>query len=616
MVLPRSLTLKVALGLLLAWNLALRLWFAADEPTARRWFDEQYHVANVSRLLETGEHRPDNFFYGAAGYLPQAWMLRALQGVGGAGPGDGFVRPGERDLVPAGYLLCRLVVVVYGMAGLWLVFLVGQAMFGPREGLLALLLTGASTRHLQASAVFKPDGLLVLCTLLAFLWTLRAVRSPRVGNHILCGVAIGLATATKLTGWTASIPLALAAVSNRHGAVTRGRRLLWLVAAAVTSVAVYLAFNPYLGATLSALSSNHWHYEKTSQASRLDALIASAGYLFDAEFLGPIPGAAAAAGALMLASSLLRGGAEGARRTERWLLLAYPLAFWLLYCATTSRAKPNQFVVVVPFAALWAAFALVAAWDRVADRLPARPRALAAAAAALLVAGVAAPASFRFAREQVVPTTAELVARHLQASLPEPVADRTVVTRAGDGYLPRHRARLEAAVIAVDSATEAARLSELADAVVLVGEADRGQRGGIQEFRPGLLRSRGPRLALVTRPLEYRGALRLPAPSFLQPRPRILRVPLPEGVAPGEIVSLRLRLSTRPGKLVPERALAGGAEVPFERSSASDGPLRFVSARFRVPERERTVALAFAPMAPPVEKVTIDLVLWSAPVDR
>jgi 4-amino-4-deoxy-L-arabinose transferase-like glycosyltransferase len=606
--------IRAALAAWLLWSLLLRLAFAWPDPTERRWIDERFNVANVVRHLATGELRPENFYYGTASWLPQAWLLAGLERLGLTDSDPSLRTTAGNDLAPRGYHLMRLTMVVYGLLSLGLVFLLGRHLLGPHEALLATILVGSSLRHIQASAVFKPDILLLVGTLAAVLWACRALERPSLGRWALAGLAVGLATAAKLTGWIVALPVALACLV----APPRWpQRLQALAVAGGCAAAHYWAWNPWLEATLAALRENQGHYRHTATGTHLEVLLQTAGYPFDAHFLGPVLGALALLGVGLLVRQVCDPNQPRSARVGRALVVLYPLAFWLLYALSSPRAKPNHFLQVLPFLALWAAAALLWAWQRFAA-LPMRgwlPQAV-AGLALLAVTAVPVTASKTWVYQEAVPTTQEVVARYLQRALGEPLADRLVVVEATAGPLPRRKVGLVPAVLAVPPVDEAdPELRLLADAwVAPAGTPELGVAAPV--FGPQLLRSRGPALAVERRELALLGEVPLAETAFARPQPRLWLLDLPPTLAANEVVSLRLTVSTRPGKLIPAELRLGGAPLPFASATAPLPAQRYLSARFRVPATDRHLALQFEGAVPPPGRVQVELLRWSEPRQR
>lgn len=547
---------RVALGVLLALAFALRAWHGGVGLDSTRYFDERFSLHNVEAVLRGGGLTPVNAYYPGLSYLPQTAVLAVSEALA-RWTGDGrfaVFGPGGA-FSPLAYRLCRLLSALYGVLSLWLLFRIGRRLFSPAVGLAAALLLAAVPTHVVASAIFKPDVLVVLLTLLAFDWSLTAVERGGAGRYLLAGAGIGLAVAAKYTGAGAALPLVAGVLVGgglRRSPTARWRLLGRLALAAAAAVAAFALLNPALTVVVDFLPELLEIYQrKGAQAgsSHLAVLVAEGRYLL--RHHGVVVIAVAAAGLGGLAVRALRGGDAGERRRLA-MLLAYPLGYSLLYAAATTLFKGQNYLAVTAFTSLAAAWLLVAAWRRLADRLPALGR-RSAMAAAWVVAAVAAgwllAPSVRVTYAEAVPATARQAVELLAARL-APVALREVVVERDDErplWVAVGGSR--AATVAVDGfAGLDPAVLDRADAEVFPAarldgpEADVYLRrlaaagpAAVTRLDPGLLRAHGPALIVVVHPWRAAGE---PAPLPLSAEGAgRLAAPLP-ATAPGELVSL------------------------------------------------------------------------------
>jgi hypothetical protein len=213
----------IALALLLAWSLALRVWLATPRLDGSRFWDESYGVYNVYGLLARGQLRPLNGYHPGLSYLPQAALLGASEGLHRLTGRPAFaVIAGEKELTPTGYLLCRLVQALAGTLSLYLTFSIGRRLASPGVGLAAALFLALVPWHLRQSVIFKPDIELVACSLLALRASLAAADRPDGRTSLAAGAAVGLALAAKFNAAPAAVPLGIALLGG--GGWRRGRR--------------------------------------------------------------------------------------------------------------------------------------------------------------------------------------------------------------------------------------------------------------------------------------------------------------------------------------------------------------------------------------------------------
>ena len=171
-------TIAWLLAALLLWSAAPRFWLITVEPHAGRLWDERFTVANVASILERGPFRPQNYWYGSLSYLPQVAAVAAAESARDAL--DGVVpalrTPDGWGFTSAGYVLSRAFQAVYGLLSIALTYLLGRRLFSAGVGLGGAFILAASPRHVHSSSVLKPDILLALLTLAAFLGIVAAIR--------------------------------------------------------------------------------------------------------------------------------------------------------------------------------------------------------------------------------------------------------------------------------------------------------------------------------------------------------------------------------------------------------------------------------------------------------
>jgi hypothetical protein len=620
-------TIVWLLAVLLLWSALPRFWLITVEPGPSRLWDERFTVANVALILQRGAFDPQNYWYGSLSYLPQ---LAAVAAVEWARDAFGAPLPAPRTadgrhFTPAGYVLGRAFQAVYGLLSVALAYLLGRRLFSPWVGLGGAFFLAASPRHVHASSVLKPDVLLALLSLVAFLGIVEAVRRPRPRPYLLSGLAVGLATATKLNGGALGLPLALGTALRSGG----WRRWPYLAAAGVTSVATYFVLNPQLARIWDAFEKNRSWYDQHSSQSRPEALRQMAGYLFDPDFHGPVVAALALVGAGVLVRRILAAGPRSAEGAAWAAFLSFPVLYVAAYLLVTTRAKENHFLQVLPFTALLAALALEAGWRLAARRLPGAGLRWAGLAAAAVGAALVACPAMSFAYTTAVPTTEALALARVRRALPDPMAARMVLYDSGLRRVPE-LGRLWAAVrVPPEPARLTAEELALADALVIrhrlleeaEGQGILGYLAGlppdaVHRIRGGGLSARGPELVVAVRPLPLLGEpseveleeRRGPPGRFqgrLPPPPAgaawvSYSVTVPLAVPELERVTLRVRGEVLP--LVFAR--------PRERSSTALAP--------RVPARpdEPSAVEVEIPGWSGAEVVTATLFAWAAPEEE
>src|SRR6185295_616987 len=317
---------------------------------------------------------------------------------------------------------------------LLLLFLIGRRIHSPEVGLLAAAVLAAFPRHVLSSVEFKPDILVILLVTLTFYWTLGAAFRPGLARFLLVGFGVGLAVSTKYTGIAAAIPITAAVLVNGR----RDRRQwVWLLLAGLTSVATFIALNPFLGVVFRFIpklvngyaakgveeQSNHW----VVFARQLEFLV---------QHHGPVLAAFVALGVAGMLWRMIRPGPEDtAERRLGWaLVLSLLLGYSVLHSLGMTLFRGQNYLPVVPFSSLTAAWAMVELWRALASRvqwLAWEP------VAALLGIGVCAALTVqpvRIVYDRVVPTTFAVANESLLTRL-EPLGLRQIVYEKGLGVL-------------------------------------------------------------------------------------------------------------------------------------------------------------------------------------
>ncbi|MFP5284323.1 MAG: ArnT family glycosyltransferase, partial [Thermoanaerobaculia bacterium] len=298
---PRT---RIWLFLILAGSFALRLWLASIDLHAGRFWDERFNMANVAALLR-GSLRPANGWYQELSYLPQAALLAGSQALHRLTGWEALAIWVPRGFAPSAYFLCRFLQAVYGTLSLLATYVLGRKLFPEAVAILGMFLLAVTPRHLHASVIFKPDILLLLWTVVAFVWILEALEHLELRRYLLAGVGVGLCMATKLNGGLVAIPFAVGTVPLLGKA---WRVWLWLFLAGIAAMGVFLLFNPYIGMTVSYLGKNLDHYESHTTTTHWEAFLQTLAFPFSTPFHGPLIGLAAVLGGVGFAVSAVRRG--------------------------------------------------------------------------------------------------------------------------------------------------------------------------------------------------------------------------------------------------------------------------------------------------------------------
>lgn len=598
---------KWVLTAIVVWNLAACGWFASSELTNRRFWDERYSVGNVENALVEGTLRPDNGWYGRLSYLPQTAILAGAQFLHELTGIDRLeVFRSDGRFSASGYLIARWITVLYGTASLILTFLIGRRIFRSWVALLGTTLLATSPWVLRHFVTFKPDALVLLLVLATFHWSLDAVERPSRRSFLLAGLGVGLAASAKYTGALAAIPVMVAALLARDGWRPALERLLLAGAASAT---VFLLLHPDLGFYLHFLRMQNILYSGQGSHPFGSMLASEASNLLHWSFHGPWIGAVAMIGFGALFLQLLRflrAERASSRFQQLALFLSFPVGFSIIYALATSWAKGNNYLVIVPFTSLAAAWLLHRIWQWLAERIPTRARqpTLWFALTGLLLLEIW-PAN-AYVYSQTVTTTLDRAAKMIRPLSPF-LSRHTAVYESGEGALdlrpnrPRPREIFVAHEVAALTEVPEAKL-DLVDFEIFTEDRLRGSDGdfyrrrmqrldadAVAILRPKWFKVAGPSRVLLMHPWYWYSR---PQPiEWQKRRPKSSRYVgrLPRGLRAGQPVSIEAH--------IPENARAltsvnlGGLELSFLWTGWDENGDRFSSERFALPATNLKIRL-------------------------
>ena len=590
----RRRTLLLLLLILLA-GLAVRYIYLDSQLHARRFWDERFSFENVHELHRTGRLEPANGYYPLLSYLPQALLLSASDGLHRLTGADWLaVHYGESWTAHA-YRLSRTVQALWGVAALWLTFLVGRRLFSPGVGLVAATAAAFSPWLVHASGVFKPDAPLLTMVLLAFYWGLAADRRPSLGGYAVAGAGVALAASMKLTGILVAAPLALVSFLRcRH----EPRRLALLGLAGVAAAGLFLALNPHWPAYLEALDklTHEYRWKASSEdMTRWQAPIRTGAVLL--ESLGWPTAAAAGVAAVVLIARLLRRRLGDSTWPGVVMLLFLPPAWVAGYMSRTEQFKSNNILPIVPLMAVVAAWGLLEAWRWLSPRVPRHRRRAVGALCLLLLALALVPRGLSYVYGSLTPSAEDLALRFADRRLRGRPICQLVHESAAAAWPPWERSRPFAGchLRTVDRLTdldlEELRLTDGVlfpqkrldgiGATFYLGAVAAANPRNTAAWAPAAFRVRGPGAVVALHPWGLREPARTLALSTGRGGEFRLEAPMPSEVQPGETISFSLWLprSALAEDLPPPRLKTGGKLVELRRAGGGRGGFLYVSPR-------------------------------------
>lgn len=163
------------------------------------YFDTEQSPLNPANL-----DPPASYSYGT-------FPLFLVKGVAAVAGKDGY---------DEAFLVGRAVTAVFDVGTVFLVFAIGALLWSRRVGLLAALLLSLTVLHIQLAHFWTVDPYLTFFSTATLYFSLRVARDGRRVDFALCGIAIGLGLASKVTAFPLPALLVLAVTLRLLG---RGR---------------------------------------------------------------------------------------------------------------------------------------------------------------------------------------------------------------------------------------------------------------------------------------------------------------------------------------------------------------------------------------------------------
>ncbi len=108
------------------------------------------------------------------------------------------------------YVMGRSITALFGVATVWVMYLIGRRIMGKAVVILVTLLLAINTVHVSKSQVIEVDVPMMFFALLTLLFCLRLMDDPIKKNYFMAGLAVGLAASSKYTAAILILPLLFA----------------------------------------------------------------------------------------------------------------------------------------------------------------------------------------------------------------------------------------------------------------------------------------------------------------------------------------------------------------------------------------------------------------------
>lgn len=358
---------------------ALRLHNVAFGLPALNDADEPLFMMTALEMLQKHSFNPG--WFGHPGTITLYCLALISLGVGVVGIATG--RFADTDAFVAAvyadpgvvFLPGRLFIVACGVACVWLTYLLGKRLGGPRLGLIAAAFLAVNSVHVQYSQIIRTDIQATVFMLLCALSTVAMVQRGRTRDYVLAGMFAGLACATK---WPTAIiilnPLIIA-FWRQDGVRHSWRKPILIFAVALLTLIVV---SPYLLLDYPTVISN-----LTGEARTTHPGATGSGFLSNLGWYAshPLLTSFSAAG---LALSVLGLVAAVRERSLTVTILPATLGFFVLIGAQALLWE-RWIVPMLPFVAIASAQGLCCVVDLLRQHLKRRAPIFMAAAALLAI---------------------------------------------------------------------------------------------------------------------------------------------------------------------------------------------------------------------------------------
>jgi hypothetical protein len=335
------------LAVVLLVGLGLRLWGVRQGlPYVYNTDEADHFVPHAIEMFRAGTLNP-HYFANPPAFTYVLHVLFALAYGGAHG-----VEHAAALHPTALYTLARVAAGVLGTLALWLLYATGARLFNRAVGLLAAAIEAVAFLPVFYAHLALNDAPTLAPLTLSLLGSAGVLRKGRIRDHLLAGVGLGLACASKYTAGIVVLPL-IAAIIARYldgGDAARMRALRGLAVAGAGALVAFAIANPYALLDYTSFHGELVHQSTLSAESQGKLGAPKHGgiayYLWSLTWgLGWVPALAALAGAL----SVWR-----VQRRLGWLLVPAPLLF-LAFMGLQGRYFGRWLLPIFPILCLLAA---------------------------------------------------------------------------------------------------------------------------------------------------------------------------------------------------------------------------------------------------------------------
>jgi len=364
-----------ALSGVLALGLGLRLWGIAQGLPYVYNLDESDHFLPRAVAMFRDGLNP-HYFANPPAYTYLLHVALALW-IGGATAVAHTYAHDPREV----YVLARVCAALLGTIALWELYIVGSRLLGRAAGLIAAAIEAVAFLPVYYSHLALNDVPTLAPLTLSLIGSAGILRRGRGRDHLIAGVGLGLACATKYTAGIVLVPLLAAALAPRAGQGDAWGPAAGLAVALAAALASFLAANPFSLLDLHAFGAELAHESaRSGEAQGKLGAPRGGGLLYYGWVLtwglGWLPALAALAGAVLV---------WGRERALGWMLVPAPILF-MIFMGLQGRYFGRWLMPIIPILCLLAGVSAVWLARRLAGASEGRRRLLLGGLAAVLCA--------------------------------------------------------------------------------------------------------------------------------------------------------------------------------------------------------------------------------------
>lgn len=350
-----SILIKISIGSIILLAVLFRIWGVNYDLPYIYNPDEPEYIRISQEIFTSGDLNPHFFNYpslflylNSLAYIPYFFIEKLIGNINipiDIKPPISIIMGVTFTPMPSNVLLGRLVTIVFGVALVGLVYIVGKQISGKEEvGLCASFLVAISPINVSHSRLITPDTFLTFFCMASILFIILIFQQGRLSHYILAGIFIGLTVSTKYNGFLILIPLIFAHFFNSN---LVSRRLYYLLLAFLFCAFSFLVTTPYslidFTHFIQDLNYEALHYSSGHPGMEGDSLIWYLHYLWTTNaILYVIAGIGTLYGLLL-------------RLKESLLLSVFPIVYFVFISNFIVR-NDRTLLPVIPF------LILIASW--------------------------------------------------------------------------------------------------------------------------------------------------------------------------------------------------------------------------------------------------------------